>query len=286
MKTLHTIYTNFAKRVLMALALITMGVSTAWGQYTKATSIAAGDVVLLVCDSKKNEFNGLSKDYGTGKSYSTAPNGAHELTVRVGSNSGTYSFEYTNSPSYLSWSSGNTLIANNSITQNSSWVVTFDSDGNATIKNAKDNARKLQWNASSPRFACYTSSQTAVQLYKKGSSKVNPTATFADGTYTIGGANLDLSTLWSSNSTGTVTYSITNDNGTGATCTSAGSFSATTAGSCTVQASQAATTGYNAIIKTATITVSAPAGGGNDSDGCTWELVTDASTSWCLLPLK
>lgn len=31
MKTLHTIYTNFAKRVLMALALITMGVSTAWG---------------------------------------------------------------------------------------------------------------------------------------------------------------------------------------------------------------------------------------------------------------
>lgn len=31
MKTLHTIYTNFAKRVLMALALITMGVGTAWG---------------------------------------------------------------------------------------------------------------------------------------------------------------------------------------------------------------------------------------------------------------
>ncbi|MBR2487242.1 MAG: InlB B-repeat-containing protein [Paludibacteraceae bacterium] len=31
MKTLHTINTNFAKRVLMALALITMGVSTAWG---------------------------------------------------------------------------------------------------------------------------------------------------------------------------------------------------------------------------------------------------------------
>ena len=34
MKTLHTIYNNFAKRVLMALALITMGVGTAWGAKT------------------------------------------------------------------------------------------------------------------------------------------------------------------------------------------------------------------------------------------------------------
>ena len=31
MKTLHTIYTNFAKRILIAIALITMGVGTAWG---------------------------------------------------------------------------------------------------------------------------------------------------------------------------------------------------------------------------------------------------------------
>ncbi len=96
----------------------------------------------------------------------------------------------------------------------------------------------------------------SVTYNNDSSDPVDPTATFSNGTYTIGGSNLDLSSLWTSNSSGAVTYTVTNANGTGATCTSAGSFSATTAGTCTVQASQAAVTGtYNAITKTATITV-------------------------------
>ena len=110
-----------------------------------------------------------------------------------------------------------------------------------------------------------------------GSTTVDPEVTFSNGEYTIGGAALDLSTLWESNSTGAVTYSVTNANGTGATCTAAGSFSATTAGTCTVQASQAETASHNAITKTATITVIAAAGGGGDGE-CIWQLVTDAST--------
>lgn len=85
-----------------------------------------------------------------------------------------------------------------------------------------------------------------------------PTATFNNGSYTIGGDPLDLSTLWESNSTGTVTYTVTIDNGTGATI-SGSNFTATTAGTATVKATQAAAGSYSSIEKTATITVNAPA---------------------------
>ena len=95
----------------------------------------------------------------------------------------------------------------------------------------------------------YTSSATP--------DPVDPTATFSNGSYTVGGSALDLSTLWTSNSDGAVTYSIVEIGTTGASINGK-SFTATAAGTCTVKASQAATSAYNAIDKTATITVSAP----------------------------
>ena len=108
---------------------------------------------------------------------------------------------------------------------------------------------------------------------------VDPTATFSNGEYTVGGAALDLSTLWESNSDGTVTYSVKTNGGTGASI-SGTSFTATTAGSCTVQASQAAATGYNAITKTATITVNPAQGGGSGSgDNYTITFATGTNTT-------
>lgn len=106
-----------------------------------------------------------------------------------------------------------------------------------------------------------------------GSDPVDPTITFNNGEYTIGGADLNLTTLFSSNSSGAVTYTVSNANGTGATVSTSGTdFRATTTGTCTVQASQAAATGYNAKAVTATITVNAALA------GKTYELVTDANS--------
>lgn len=86
---------------------------------------------------------------------------------------------------------------------------------------------------------------------------VDPTITFNNANYNIGGS-LDLSTLFSSNSKGDVTYSVKNANGTGATIAGT-SFSASTTGTAIVTASQAAETGkYNAKSVDATITVLAP----------------------------
>jgi uncharacterized repeat protein (TIGR02543 family) len=84
-----------------------------------------------------------------------------------------------------------------------------------------------------------------------------PTITFNNGNYTIAGAALDLSTLFSSNSDGAVTYTVKTAGETGATIAGT-SFTATAAGSAVVTASQAATASYKAKSVDATITISAP----------------------------
>lgn len=94
-----------------------------------------------------------------------------------------------------------------------------------------------------------TSNQT---LYAKWLA--NNDATFSNGEYTIGGSALDLSTLFTSSSNGAVTYTVTDANGTGATIDGT-SFTAATAGTATVKATQAETSTYTGIEKTATITV-------------------------------
>lgn len=96
---------------------------------------------------------------------------------------------------------------------------------------------------------------TAITVTYEESTGTDPTITFNNGNYTIGGSALNLSSLFSSNSSGTVTYTVKNANGTGASI-SGTSFTATTAGTCTVQAAQAAFSPYNAKTVTATITVS------------------------------
>ena len=89
-----------------------------------------------------------------------------------------------------------------------------------------------------------------------------PTTTFANGSYTIGGSALDLSTLiGSNNSSGAITYTVKNANGTGASISTA-SFTASSAGTCTVTATQAANGDKCEKVMDATITVSAPAGSG------------------------
>lgn len=108
------------------------------------------------------------------------------------------------------------------------------------------------------KYSCTTTAIKYIDditITYSGSTGTDPTITFNDGNYTIGGAALNLSTLFSSNSSGDVTYTVKNANGTGASI-SGTNFTATTAGTCTVQAAQAASGSYNAKTVTATITVS------------------------------
>ena len=102
------------------------------------------------------------------------------------------------------------------------------------------------------------STATSVEV-TAGDLLTAPTATFSDGAYVVGASALNLSTLWSSNSAGTVTYALKVASDYASVTT--GAFSATKAGSYVVTASQAATSTYSAVEKEATITVTWPATG-------------------------
>ena len=169
------------KRVLslaLALALLLSLVSglqfsaLGAGSYSKATSISVGETVILVCSDASMELSSISTTntkYGVGTAYTTSPGGLMLLEVCEGSSAGTYAFK--NGDKYLYWGSGNTLNANATLSANTSWEVSFDTEGNATILNSADPGRQILWNVGSPRFAAYTdktvgNSYYNVQLYK------------------------------------------------------------------------------------------------------------------------
>ncbi|MBR0314598.1 MAG: DNA/RNA non-specific endonuclease [Bacteroidales bacterium] len=62
---------------------------------------------------------------------------------------------------YLAWSSGNTSIEQ---TASYAWNISI-SNGVATITSSATSTRSLQYNANSPRFCCYESTQKPVALY-------------------------------------------------------------------------------------------------------------------------
>lgn len=150
---------------------------------TKATSIAVGDEVILVYENgnTKKEMSGFSSTktvYGTVADYTTTPAGTYTFQVVDGSSTGTYALKHGSV--YANWSSDNSLSSSGTLNANSSWNISF-TDGNAVIANANTSSRTIRYNTSSPRFACYTSGQSDVQLYKKGA-----VTTYSDYSLTCG----------------------------------------------------------------------------------------------------
>lgn len=91
--------------------------------------------------------------------------GIRELTLS--GNEDGWSFD--NGDGYLKWENGNTLDTESTVTNNSKWTVSYCNDSNKgkgyILTNVADDTRVLQYNSSSPRFACYTSAQKSAVLY-------------------------------------------------------------------------------------------------------------------------
>ena len=87
---------------------------------------------------------------------------------------GAWKFKDELSGAYLHWKSSNSVIND---AAGSTWTIAFNNYAhNAVIAHATTTDRKLQYNASNPRFACYTSSQKPVYLFKAGEVTVAPVA--------------------------------------------------------------------------------------------------------------
>lgn len=142
--------------------------------YVKATSISAGKYIMAY---ESTAFNGTvstgSTPYGQTASIavsddkieSNATVDAYQVVIEASTISDGGDYVIKAGGKYLAWTSGNSLTTVDSEAKNATWNISI-SDGNATITNGNDTSRKPQYNSGSPRFACYTSSQKLVTLYK------------------------------------------------------------------------------------------------------------------------
>ena len=138
---------------------------------------------------------------------------------------------------------------NSTIEQNGSSIILRDQNSTATLTTTANTTVTVTAHPSiyntTHQIAVYDQSQIVV-------AKVDPTIAFNNGSLRVG-QTLDLSTLFTSNSDGDVTYSITA--GDSYATISGSTLTAVAEGSVTVKAEQAATDAYNAGEATATITV-------------------------------
>ena len=143
------------------------------GEWEKVTSFEIGDVVIFVNETSSKEMSDInlinSNTCGIASPYTTNPVGTYPLTIEAGNNETGYSFK-TSDNKYLSWSSGNTLIKSETKNDASSWTIHSNTDGNFKFANIGTAERIMQYNTSTPRWACYTSNQTTFQIYKQASS--------------------------------------------------------------------------------------------------------------------
>lgn len=152
------------------------------------TGAQAGKVVALNGVSTTSTPYGLFEDvtaYMTGDVIaSNTTTDAVAVTIAAGSNGYTINQAGVG---YYGWSSGNSLKAAATASDNHyEWTFSV-ANGELTISNASDPSRHLQFNAVSPRFASYASVQTNCKLYKLGAETpvavAAPTFTVASGTY-------------------------------------------------------------------------------------------------------
>ena len=149
---------------------------------------------------------------------------------------------------------------------NKAYPTSISSSPSATLGDATPGtgSHTITWSGSTTDEVVFTINGskgnlqvTSITVTYTGGTKTDPTITFNDGSVRVG-KTLDVSTLFTSNSAGTVTYSITSG-GSYATLEGSTLTAGATTGDVTVQASQASAGSYNAKTATATISVVDPA---------------------------
>ncbi len=175
------------KLFFACLLMAVLSIGQVWGAVTGsiASSIAAGDQVILVNTAENAELTGVnSSNVGTQSSYSGTPAGTCILTVEAGKyGTGNFSFKLSDG-SYLAYTTTatsknnnlwkSTLPASPSEDQNKqvSWSISFNASNEVTINSVYNTGRNLRYNSQSgqERFCCYTSAQTAVKFFKLSAS--------------------------------------------------------------------------------------------------------------------
>ncbi len=173
-KKLLSILFGMLTLILMLIPCVSMLSSPAaaatgdtYSLVTDASDLTAGGKYLIVCPTKNMAMGAQNGTYRNGVSVtiaddkiSTLPDAVQVITLGGTENAWTLSVSETE---YLTYSgSTNTLTTK---ADANAWTIEIDSN-NAIIKHGTSTERQIQWNATSPRFACYKGTQTAIALYK------------------------------------------------------------------------------------------------------------------------
>lgn len=145
---------------------------------TDYSQLTPGAEVLIVCPEKGTAMASQGKDIrnyvsleGTDFSESiTTETGSDDLPYAfvLGKENGNWTFF---SPAEQVWlalvKSENKLhTATDASTEQAQWTIQISAEGIALITNVYYDPRAIKYNPSAPRFACYTSAQSAVALYQ------------------------------------------------------------------------------------------------------------------------
>lgn len=150
-----------------------------FAKVTSTADLQTGVTYLIVCEEKSVAMTGQSS---TVRSYESVTINGDKIETEVdtdgaprqfvlGGSNGAYTF-YDAIDKYLAYTSGNknSLDSSETAEDNSAkWNISISGSG-TVISNVASSSRNIQYNASSPRFACYTSAQKPVTLYKNTAS--------------------------------------------------------------------------------------------------------------------
>ena len=178
--------------------------------------------------------------------------------LTLGGISGAWTFLASDNDEYLAYSgSSNQLHSNSDASADASkWVITDDFQ----LESANVTDRYLQYNAASPRFACYTGSQTDAYLYVKQGSPIN-TKVAPGFSFSADFAQANLGEAFTAptfSNPNNVSVTFTSTDPTVATISDAGVVTLVGAGNTVISAKSVADENYEAGIASYTLTVIDP----------------------------
>ncbi len=144
-----------------------------WQLVTDASQLKAGDKIVIVAkdvacalSTTQNSNNRGVASVTKNENEVTIGSETQIITLQDGKNVGTYAFYVETGYLYAASSSSNYLRTETSLSLNSSWSISIDTSGVATITAQGEYTRNLlKYNKTSSLFACYASGQNDVCIY-------------------------------------------------------------------------------------------------------------------------
>ena len=145
-----------------------------WTLVDDASTLAAGDQIVIAASKANVALSTTQNSNNRGQTAITksgatitVTDSVQVLTLETGKVEGSFAFSTGKGYLYAASSSKNYLRTETTMSNNSSWKITIDGTGVATVKAQGTNTRNwLRHNSSSSLFACYSSGQNDISLYK------------------------------------------------------------------------------------------------------------------------